>query len=85
MGQVKSFRVETRVRLHMLSPGLPPLLIESLAAPDHLCLLEVDTTGAVEDVSWYDIWAAVVAVNGMCVRKGKTGKATGLGELSRCD
>lgn len=50
------------------------------ASPDHLCALEVDTTGPVENVSWYDIWAAAVAVNGMCVRSGKTGKATGLGE-----
>lgn len=55
-----------------------------MAAPDQLCVLEVDTTGPVENVSWYDIWAAVVAVNGMCVREGKTGKATGLGELRPC-
>lgn len=34
-------------------------------------------------IQWYDIWAAAVAVNGMCVRNGKTGKATGLGELNR--
>ena len=54
-----------------------------MAAPDHLCILEVDTTGPVEIVSWYDIWAAVIAINGMCVRIGKTGKATGLGELRR--
>lgn len=54
-----------------------------MTAPDHLCLLEVDTTGPTEHVSWYDIWAAAVAVNGMCVRNGKTGKATRLGELKR--
>lgn len=36
-----------------------------------------------DNVSWYDIWAAAVAVTGMCVRSGKTGKATGLGELRR--
>lgn len=54
-----------------------------MAAPDHLCLLTIDTTGPVEYVSWYDIWAAAVAVNGMCVRIGKTGKAMGLGELRR--
>lgn len=51
-----------------------------MAAPDHLCVLEIDTTGPEENVSWYDIWAAAVAVNGMCVRMGMTGKATGLGE-----
>lgn len=52
-----------------------------MAAPDHLCVLGVDTTGPVESVSWYDIWAAAVALTGMCVRRGKIGKATGLGEL----
>ena len=52
-----------------------------LAAPDNLCYLEVDTMGPVDKVSWYDIWAAVVAINGVCVRNGKTGKATSLGEL----
>ena len=51
-----------------------------MPAPDRLCVLEVDTTGPLEKVSWYDIWAAVVAVNGICVRNGKTGKAVGLGE-----
>lgn len=50
------------------------------SSPDRLCVLEVDTTGPVEDVSWYDIWAAAVAVTGMCIRIGKTGKATDLGE-----
>lgn len=54
-----------------------------MAAPDHQCVLEVDTTGPMDNVSWYDIWAAAVAVTGMCVRSGKTGKATGLGELRR--
>ena len=34
-----------------------------------------------EKVSWYDIWEAAVAINGMCVRRGKTGNATDLGEL----
>ncbi|CAD6577429.1 MAG: hypothetical protein ASARMPRED_008273 [Alectoria sarmentosa] len=34
------------------------------ASPDHLCVLVIDTTGPVENVSWI----------------GKTGKATGLGE-----
>ena len=59
------------------------MLIESLAAPDDLCLLQFDTPGPTEEVSWYDIWAAVVAINAMCIRKGKTGKATGLGKLRR--
>ena len=48
-----------------------------MTAPDGLC----DTTGPVESVSFFDIWAAAVAINGMCVRRGKTGKAIGLGKL----
>ena len=38
-----------------------------------------------ENVSWYDIWEAAVAINGMCVRRGQTGKATDLGELRLSD
>lgn len=49
------------------------------ASPDRLCVLGIDTRGPLEDVSWYDIWQAAVAVTGMCVRDGKTGKATDLG------
>ena len=30
--------------------------------------------------SWYEIWEAAVALDGMCVRGGKTGKASFLGE-----
>ena len=51
-----------------------------MAAPDHLCILVIDTTGPIENVSSYDIWAAAVAVTGMCIRTGKTGKATSLGK-----
>ena len=51
------------------------------AAPDDQCTIEIDTTLPVENVSWYDIWAAAVAINGICIRSGKTGKATDLGEL----
>ena len=49
-------------------------------APDDQCTIEIDTTLPTEKVSWYDIWAAAVAINGICIRSGKTGKATDLGE-----
>ena len=52
------------------------------AAPDNQCTIEIDTTLPMENVSWYDIWAAAVAINGMCIRSGKTGKATDLGEFT---
>ena len=51
------------------------------AAPDNQCTIEIDTTLPIENVSWYDIWAAAVAINGMCIRIGKTGMAADLGEL----
>ena len=54
-----------------------------MEAPDHLCVLQVDTSGPVDNVSWYDIWAAAVALTGICIRNGQTGKATDLGELRR--
>lgn len=31
--------------------------------------------------SWWDIWTAGIAVNTLCVRKGKEGFAFGLGKL----
>ena len=34
-----------------------------------------------DSASWYDLWAAGVAVNEMCVRKGKLGTADNLGEF----
>ncbi|KAI4180410.1 MAG: hypothetical protein LQ346_007001 [Caloplaca aetnensis] len=41
----------------------------------------VDLTSAnVETASWYDIWAATVAISGMCVNKGKGGSSSFLGK-----
>ena len=30
-------------------------------------------------MSWYDLWQAAVALDGMCARSGKTGKSRFLG------
>ncbi|KAI4281236.1 MAG: hypothetical protein L6R35_005695 [Caloplaca aegaea] len=41
----------------------------------------VDITPAnLERASWYDIWAATVAISGMCVRNGKGGSSAYLGD-----
>ena len=38
--------------------------------------------GDIEKARWFDIWAAAVAVERMCVRKGNAGIAFGLGMCS---
>lgn len=43
------------------------------------CTITVDTTAPEDKASWYDIWAAAVAIDGMCVRNGRTGKSRFLG------
>ncbi|KAI4142153.1 MAG: hypothetical protein LQ341_003286 [Variospora aurantia] len=41
----------------------------------------VDITPAnLERASWYDVWAATVAISGMCVRNGKGGSSAYLGD-----
>lgn len=37
-------------------------------------------TGDIERSSWYEMWAAVAAINELCVKKGKAGAAFRLGE-----
>ena len=34
----------------------------------------------VDQASWYDLWAAGVAINEMCVRTGQLGTASDIGE-----
>lgn len=41
------------------------------------------TPGFSDRASWYDLWAAAVAVDGMCARSGKTGKAYLLGKMQQ--
>lgn len=52
---------------------------------DHQCKITIRTTGkgaGRTDVwSWGQFWEGAVAVAGMCVREGKEGVQTGLGEL----
>lgn len=37
-------------------------------------------TGDTDRSTWYEMWAAVVAINKLCVKKGKAGAAFSLGE-----
>lgn len=43
---------------------------------DRKCVIELQITGDLLIASWYKLWAAAVAVVGMCVRKGQDGVAT---------
>ena len=45
------------------------------------CKITIDTTAPDDTASWYDLWQAAVALDGMCARGGRTGKARFLGEF----
>lgn len=47
------------------------------------CTITIDTTVPEDTASWYDLWAAAVALDGMCARNGRPGKARFLGENLR--
>lgn len=40
----------------------------------------VNTRVPVDEASWYDIWAASVALDAMCVRDNRAGLAFDIGE-----
>ena len=50
---------------------------------DQRCKSTLDSDALRDVCSWYDIWQAVVAIDGICGRFGKEGSAQGIGEL--CD
>ncbi|CAD6587534.1 MAG: hypothetical protein ASARMPRED_003174 [Alectoria sarmentosa] len=43
------------------------------------CSFTVDTTAPDDAASWYDLWQAAVALDGMCARTGRAGKSRFLG------
>lgn len=50
---------------------LPRTLLE----PGRRCMAMIETLGPTDVSSWYDIWQAVIALDGMCVRNGQVGTA----------
>jgi len=60
----------------MLIPRLSVILLASGG-----CTITIDITVPEDKVSWYDLWAAAVALDGMCARGRKTGQARFLGKL----
>lgn len=67
----------------------PPFLLICVEFEDRLrvpavaesCEIAIETTGPVDTASWYSIWEAVVALEGMCERAGKVGTAYALGKF----
>ena len=45
------------------------------------CALHIDIVAPDDKASWYDLWEAAVTLDGMCARKGRTGKSRFLGEI----
>lgn len=54
-------------------------LPQTLTEPTGKCSITIDTTAPDSQASWYDLWQAAVALDGMCVRAGRPGKARFLG------
>lgn len=55
-----------------------PVHVES---SDEKCVMKVFSTGKSDVSYWYRIWEAVTAVFSICVRSGRGGVYTGLGDL----
>lgn len=55
---------------------LPQVLTE----PTGQCTITIDTIAPDDKAEWYDLWQAAVALDGMCARGGRMGKARFLGE-----
>lgn len=56
----------------------------NLQAP-HGCVLQIGAVGlpptTVDSSTWYDIWAAVVAMKGMCARFNRDSRMVAVGKL----
>lgn len=63
------------------TPGIDVPLGIYLHSDNPGCQVIIDATAPVETASWYSLWEAMVAIDGMCVRQGKMGSAYLLGDL----
>lgn len=46
---------------------------------DRCCKITINTNGRTDHASWYEMWEAVQAMYGMCLRFGKAGRAINRG------
>lgn len=78
-------QVSTRNDLCRRSPAFQILTMSSSTfAEDRRCTATLDTIGKEDIATWYDIWAAVAAIDDMCMRFGRVGRAVEIGKWSRC-
>ncbi|CAD6588144.1 MAG: hypothetical protein ASARMPRED_003407 [Alectoria sarmentosa] len=64
--------------------GVQEVLPQVLTEPTGRCILVISNASGFRDsASWYDLWAAAVALDGMCARGGKAGKAFSLGKMEQ--
>ena len=72
----------SRDQTSFAASGVDPaaeVLPQTLTEPTGTCSITIDIDAPDDVGSWYDIWQAVVALDGMCARSGKVGKARFLG------
>lgn len=58
-------------------------LLTHFLTADQRCRVTIASAGAKDISTWYELWAQVVALDGMCGRAGRNGIAYDLGE-SNC-
>ena len=56
------------------------LMKDAQSSATHTCVISIDVTAPDDIASWYDLWQAAVALDGMCVRDGRVGKSRFLGK-----
>ena len=59
------------------------LMDSDVCTEDGRCIVTLDTIGREDIATWYEVWAAVMAVDDMCMRFGRVGKAMEIGKCSR--
>ncbi len=69
----------SRVSCEHSCTSIRPFFLKSVIA-DGLCVMEINTSGVLSDVaSWRDFWEVGVALNGVCIRKGREGFQINIG------
>ena len=64
------------------------LVTDEVSAPKGIgnsprCIITMDTTGLSDLSEWYDFWEHAVAINAMCYKFRKNGRASGLSKLTK--
>ena len=53
----------------------------TLSIGDRKCAFTIKPTGSSDTATWWQFWEAAVQLTGICVRSGKGGKSSGIGEF----